>query len=460
MKFVAIVTALAAGVDAQISDRYTAVATGGCRGNGGASDHVNSKYEYGFTQNECEGHCDSLDTCVGYAYQTGGQENGQQNCIIYGPGVAGSCSDANQDTKEKCWAAGSCSDPSVFCTGASGRGEGTNCVGIQTLCDNVGGIWYPASAVWTEPESPWNGEPTTTTHIHTGNGNADFTCYDLDLDDHQATCTNEITYHSGLLECADSWTSPTDGGSCAQEQNGCPAEPCNNDNDTVSWCCNKGSEGCDDWHYCACERDFEAADTYAEEDCDVAAGCVYTAAPVMETVVVPHAGDELNMGSTYLHGQSGACRGSDENGAQVGLNSKYANSCDASGTKVCGGVGEPACDMTQAECEAGCAAENARSPGACVAYHHGSHDGAWCSVFGPTLHEGIGTDVPEADACWFGNPYDAVEFTGTNVNIQYLCFVTCGGAGQPVCPEEDSDAAAKTALKAGAAALGAAALLL
>lgn len=46
------------------------------------------------------------------------------------------------------------------------------------------------------------------------------------------------------------------------------------------------------------------------------------------------------------------------------------------------------------------------------------------------------------------------------MNIQYLCFVTCGGAGQPVCPEEESDAAAKTALKAGAAALGAAALLL
>ena len=47
MKFVAIVTALAAGVDAQISDRYIEVATGGCRGNGGASDHVNSKPDRG-----------------------------------------------------------------------------------------------------------------------------------------------------------------------------------------------------------------------------------------------------------------------------------------------------------------------------------------------------------------------------------------------------------------------------
>ena len=159
----------------------------------------------------------------------------------------------------------------------------------------------------------------------------------------------------------------------------------------MPWCCNKGSEGCDDWHYCACERDFEAADTYAEEDCDVAAGCVYTAAPVMETVVVPHAGDELNMGSTYLYGQSGACRGSDENGAQVGLNSKYANSCDASGTKkVCGGVGEPACDMTQAECEAGCAAENARSPGACVAYQ---------PVWNPTTGFGVPQELFEIFYC-------------------------------------------------------------
>jgi len=48
MKFVAIVTALAAaGVDAQISARYTEVATGACRGNGGASDHVNAKPDRG-----------------------------------------------------------------------------------------------------------------------------------------------------------------------------------------------------------------------------------------------------------------------------------------------------------------------------------------------------------------------------------------------------------------------------
>ena len=92
---------------------------------------------------------------------------------------------------------------------------------------------------------------------------------------------------------------------------------------------------------------------------------------------------------------------------------KYSNSCDVDGKKKPDGQ----TGMTQAECEAGCAAENARSPGACIAYHHG----AWCSIFGPDMDTGIGID--DADPCWVANPYDAKEVTGTNTNIAYLCWM-------------------------------------
>ena len=37
---------------------------------------------------------------------------------------------------------------------------------------------------------PWTSDSHTTTHIHDGNGNADYVCFDIDLDDHQATCVN------------------------------------------------------------------------------------------------------------------------------------------------------------------------------------------------------------------------------------------------------------------------------
>ena len=216
----------------------------------------------------------------------------------------------------------------------------------------------------------------------------------------------------------------------------------------MPWCCNAGSEDCDEWHYCQCERDFEAADTYEAADCDTASGCIYTPAPKMEKVVVAHPPDELEMDDVYAPGQSGACRGTDANGAQVGANSKYSNSCDIHGKKkACGDTGQEACSMTQAECEAGCAAENAVSFGNCVAYHHG----AWCSIFGANVHVGVGID--DADPCWFANPYDATEVTGTNTNMGYLCWRVCDVNGV-VC-ESQSDSAFGRSLEYAFAALAA-----
>ena len=464
----------------QVSSKYQMIGLGACRGNGGTADHVNSKWVAGGVHSEasCEAECDAEPDCKGFAW--GAMAGG--SCFVYGPNLAGHCHledttngvhaafVAEQDTEEKCSAAGGCSDTSVVC--------GDNCLGLAAVCANLDATWTSMGATWVGPEDPWMHVSTSTTHIHDANGNADFSCYDLDLDDHAATCTNEPTAHSGHFQCADEWTSPSDGGTCGSAQYGCPAAPCNDGVDTVSWCCNEGSADCSEWHYCACERDFEAADTFAEEDCDVAGGCVYAAAPRMEREVVPHPPSTMPHGSDgrYHFGQSGACRGEDENGAQVGANSKYSNSCDIDGKlKACGGDGQEACSMTQEECEAGCAAENAANPGACNAYHHG----AWCSVFGPNVHAGVGID--DENPCWFANVYDATMVTGTNTNAGYLCWMACGIDGRDdgdQCPahegdhdggdhggdnvvvyESDGAAAARAAALTSALAAGAAALL-
>ena len=60
------------------------------------------------------------------------------------------------------------------------------------------------------------------------------------------------------------------------------------------------------YHTGGCERDFEAADTYEEKDCDTAAGCVYTPAPKMEKVVVAHGPDQLKCDNVYMPGVLGA----------------------------------------------------------------------------------------------------------------------------------------------------------
>ena len=104
---------------------------GACRGNGGSSDKVNSKYKLGFTQAECETECDDITTCLGYAYQDGAASATAAYCIIYGPGVAGTCSNTFQDTIEKCAAVGQCSDTSVD---ACGLVEGDDLCGNQPVC--------------------------------------------------------------------------------------------------------------------------------------------------------------------------------------------------------------------------------------------------------------------------------------------------------------------------------------
>ena len=429
---------------AQINtEKYTAVGdAGACRGNGGSSDRVNSKYKLGLTQAECETECDSISTCLGYAYMTGAASSADAYCIIYGPEVA------------------------------------------------------------TFTVEGWEGDSHPTTHIDGANGNSAYTCYDIDLTDHEATCINgpeHASYYSGSPAvgyssgCAATWTD-TYYANCANIE-GCPTQTCGGDatamaGDPYAYCC-EDSDCSGGWHYCNCQRDFEAGGK-EESACDIAAGCVYTAAPVMETASAENPGDTMGCSNVYTP-MLGACRGTDPTtGAQVGVNAKAARGCDIDGNKkACGGTGQPTCEMTQEECEAGCAAENAIAPGRCEAYHWAP--GGWCTIHGPHVHEGIGWEAnptcvepasagpgtcesafaaasgtaeadcntaggcvyskgaAAADSCWSYWPADVTKVTGTNTNTLYMCYMLKDTTVNNVCGKLSSDGAAVQTLAFGAA---------
>tara|TARA_Y100000389_G_scaffold84558_1_gene81210 strand:- start:1655 stop:2356 length:702 start_codon:yes stop_codon:yes gene_type:complete len=48
-------------------------------------------------------------------------------------------------------------------------------------------------------------------------------------------------------KCAKSWTSPEDGPGCVNKS-GCPSAACNGEGEP--WCCNEGSQDCNEWHFC------------------------------------------------------------------------------------------------------------------------------------------------------------------------------------------------------------------
>ena len=394
------------------SRNYTYVGAGACRGNGGDSDKVNNiqltSSSFAGDYLNCEAECDDQTTCVGYAF-----DSTLNYCILYGPELAGSCSDNADinDTNEKCLAAGSCSsdDSSANCDNTI-----ESCVSAKAFCTtSLEATWTSSGYTWIELDPEWTGDSHATTHVHGFNANPDYVCYDADESDGVATCTDGT------------------GGS-------------------------------------GCAANFELADDYTENSCTNctscgstidAPTCTYTAAPEMEGDVSVHDPSVYAHGSDgyYMLGQSGACRGTGGGGAT----SKYGKNCDIDGLpKACGETGQDACSMTQEECRAACDLENYMKPGSCHGYHHG----AWCSVFGPDLWNGIGTsscyDSTDADSyttdcytqyhaiarpteadctainsncvyttdggCWAGYNATLNQIKETNTNVKYICWQTCG----------------------------------
>ena len=58
---------------------YTSVGAGACRGNGGSSDKVNSRFKNNvLTEALCEAECDALATCAGFSWES----SGDKACIL------------------------------------------------------------------------------------------------------------------------------------------------------------------------------------------------------------------------------------------------------------------------------------------------------------------------------------------------------------------------------------------
>jgi len=336
--------------------RYHYVGSGGCRGNGGRNDFVNSKGAKNFAnQGLCEAECDNAvdnPDCVGYMYQ----EAIPNWCTLYGPGMAGSCTDyPSLKTKMACESNGACSDTTKLTEltcGACSDGVTKN----KILCGNVDETWTAlawsaAPGTWAEPDTtrlPWEGDSHASDHIHEASASAGHKCFEIVNDDHIAQCHG-----------SDSHVAATE-------------------SDTK------------------CHSYFSSFPTLEEANCPQ--GCVFVKKPTFSRIIHPHPADIKLPG--WKPARSGACRkivpgscpSAPDGVCRKSPNGKYGKSPGNPMNKdpLYGG-------MTQAECAAGCVAEPT-----CFAYHHGP----WCSVFGKDVHLTPDSEVPAGYGTgWGGNPY-------------------------------------------------------
>ena len=277
---------------------YTYLGTGGCRGNGGATDKVNAREAEGLTQAECEAACTAEATCVGYSHKDGGW------CMLYGPGLHGTCPDTTKKLQSQC---GTCSVASAIDSAG---------------CTNAAGTWTDGG--WDGPEIPFTGDGHLTTHVHAAHTPAsgadmDYPCFDHNdfLSDHLAKCTGT--------------------GSSGQD-------------------CKTVFDAADDYLIASCPGAEADAAALEADAAYVAVGCTYTAAPAF-TPKPPHAPDMKFPG--WNAAMPGACRSSCGPG---GESAGYQATCDTEkqirpGTKWCKNCGANAARMTQHECMMACEVE-------------------------------------------------------------------------------------------------------
>jgi len=165
---------------------------GPCRGPGGPNDKVNSRGAIESTQDECQTACVDLDACVGYSYCS--NCNGGE-CILYGPGVDGSCSDPSALNEPACEAIGTCPNADQLTEETCGTCSESTATS-ETTCGVVGATWTPSAWVssnelWTDALDPWEGESHHSTVIAgtTGETSSNYVCVDFDPEDHMAHCT-------------------------------------------------------------------------------------------------------------------------------------------------------------------------------------------------------------------------------------------------------------------------------
>jgi len=315
-----------------VGEHYTFLPGGVCRGPGGPNDHINSMSAIEHTQALCEETCDSRKLedsngahCLGYSYCS--NCNGGE-CILFGPGLSGTCSDPSIDNAYACEALGSCDSPNTAtkdtecgtCKGKSSALEESSCESLDGTWEK--GTWTSAEKTWDGADDPFTGDSHPSKFIAgTSDEKAsDYSCYDIIINDHLAQCTGNST------ECINAFDDLV------------------NDSDQV------------------------------EENCPE--GCVFTAKPKgPKNPPVVHAPDIKLPG--WDPAQSGACRGGADFSGKV--NGKYSNTAGANGT------------LTQLECADACIAEEscvgyAHATNWCIVYGPDAHlgfgteeDGVWTS---------------------------------------------------------------------------------
>jgi len=281
---------------------------GACRGPGGKDDKVNSKFIHQTTLQECNTHCEAEAHCVAYAYHA--EANGGE-CLVYGPGMSGSCSDASAKSPDACAALGSCSDSTKTSKDTCGTcSEAT--ADSKTACASVRGewsaaTWTSAGASWIDPDDPWKSDYHSSLIVKGTTNDAGYACYDVDPKDHEAKCTGSAT----------------------------------------------------------CESAFAGKDAAKQVAANCPDGCKFTAAPKAVTVKEPHA--PIIHIDGYKH-WAGVCRGpGDPTSVEAKPNGKYSNSAGANG-------GKPTQEECAAACtaEPKCIAYS-HSTAWCLLYGEGVH---------------------------------------------------------------------------------------
>ena len=190
---------------------YKSLGNGVCRGKDGFNDMVNARANTGFASEAgCAAACDAVPAgegiCAGFAWQS----NDENECILYGPGMAGACAAPNADktTPAECAAVGTCTAPSDATTeDACGTCSETSAK-TSDACTAVLGTWTAGSftntGVWELSDADggaWTGDYHHTDHIHTITPTANFECFDKDATDHIGRCGNSADTPDGV-DCA------------------------------------------------------------------------------------------------------------------------------------------------------------------------------------------------------------------------------------------------------------------
>ena len=445
--------------------RYHEVGTsGGCRGNGGSNDRVNSKEGQGFTRAECETACDTDTDCVGYAFVSGVTGS----CILYGPGIAGSCDEPAAKTSAHCAGYGTCT-PSGTVTIVnstswsnygtpmdaqiaadcrdSGNKTSAACVTAQShgARDDRDGWWLTAHSDWRHHQEYCgfcgidDGRPRVQTKVACTGG---YTWVDWTWTADAGVWTESVeddprfdTYESQTTtHIHTSW--PSDGVQCYELDNKDHGNQCHGLD-------SHGTATREDTFCQAAFEAFEAADTSTAADCPV--GCVYDAKPVMQGEKKAHPPDTLaGQRPGFNAGVSGACRNSQGRGP-TDLRGPKSASCGSAcrpllsapynvADPLTGGTG-----VTMETCWALCEKQGAN----CLAYHHGP----WCtlsvldtSYFGTGANAGTSDGIawtalstseatysddssawPSATSAW--SVGDEILITdATKPNVQYMCW--------------------------------------